>query len=98
MVDNKQISDKLYHYKEMKMKDLEKAIEYMNSYDDKGYETAPLEELGNVYRPDGTLYCNFSVDSDFLLIKMVVVGSDNPITVRLDKKVIPVLKKFLESL
>ena len=89
------IPDKIYEYKEMKMKDLEKAIEHMN---DKGYETAPLEELSTVYRPDGTLYCNFSVDSDFLLIKMNVVGSYNPITVRLDKKVIPVLKKFLESI
>ena len=92
---SEKVSDRLYHYKEMKMKDLEKAIEHMN---DKGYETAPLEELSTVYRPDGTLYCNFSVDSDFLLIKMNVVGCYNPITVRLDKKVIPVLKNFLESL
>ena len=35
------ISDKLYESKELKMEDLEKAIEHMN---DKGYETDDLEK------------------------------------------------------
>lgn len=37
----KEISDKIYKFKEMKMKDLEKAIEYM---DDKGYEVDDLKK------------------------------------------------------
>ena len=90
----KEISDKIYQYKKMKMKDLEKAIEYM---DDKGYEVAPLEELNTVFRPDGTPYCAFSV-TETQLVFSFLSGTMNGYKIHMDKKVIPVLKKFLESL
>ena len=88
------IPEKIYEYKEMKMKDLEKAIEHMN---DKGYETAPLEELSTVYRPNGTPYCNFSVTETKLIISFLS-GTMNGYKIHMDRGVIPVLKKFLDTL
>jgi hypothetical protein len=47
-----------------------------------------------VKTPDGTDYCEFSVDDILLKIRMCKHGY----TITLDRRVIPDLKKFLESL
>lgn len=52
-----------------------------------------------VLKPDGEVYCEFSVDENHLVIRMP--GWDyagGPLRVYLDRKVIPDLKKFLETL
>ena len=46
-----------------------------------------------VFKPDGTVYCEFSVDHNMFYIHL-----KDGYKVCLDRKVIPDLKKFLESL
>ena len=47
-----------------------------------------------VKTPSGIEYCEFSVDESLFKIKLIKTGY----TVTLDRKVIPDLKKFLDSL
>ena len=47
-----------------------------------------------VKTPSGIEYCEFSVDESLFKIKLIKPGY----TVTLDRKVIPDLKKFLDSL
>ena len=52
-----------------------------------------------VVKPNGEVYCEFSVDEKHLTIR--VPGWDyggGPLKVHLDRKVIPDLKKFLETI
>ena len=48
-------------------------------------------------KPDGTPYCEFSVTEHQFKISFLS-GTMNGYKIHMDRKVIPVLKKFLESL
>ena len=51
-----------------------------------------------VVKPDGVPYCNFSVNETLFTIGMLEGSSLGGYDINLDIKILPVLKKFLDSL
>jgi hypothetical protein len=49
-------------------------------------------------KPDGTPYCNFSVDEELFTISFLEGSNLKGLSVDMSRKILPTLKKFLESL